>query len=296
MYGLCNGWIVEGTTIVEASSGSTALSEAYFARLLGLSFIAVVPQGTSQKKINQITFYGGECRFVAAADIYSESSRLADELGGHYMDQFTYAEQVTDWRGNNNIAEYIFEQMRCEPFPEPEWVVVSAGTGGTSATIGRYIRYKHYDTQLCVADPEYSVFYDFYTSGDRGLTLDRSSNIEGIGRPRVEPSFVPGVVDRMIKVPDAAALATIHFLEALLNRKCGGSTGTNLYAAFEILSEMKSRNRQGNVVSMICDSGQRYLDSYYDPQWLQRGGFDLEPYTRRLEDFHRSGLLMHSAP
>jgi cysteine synthase A len=47
---------------------------------------------------------------------------------------------------------------------------------------------------------------------------------------------------------------------------------------------------------MICDSGQRYLDSYYDPQWLQRGGFDLEPYTRRLEDFYRSGLLMHSAP
>ena len=296
LYGLCNGWIVEGTTIVEASSGSTAVSEAYFARLLGLPFIAVVPEGTSRKKIDQISFYGGDCRFVPSAEIYSESARIARELKGHYMDQFTYAEQVTDWRGNNNIAESIFEQMRSESHPEPEWVVVSAGTGGTSATIGRYIRYRHFDTRLCVADPEYSVFYDFYHSGDRSLTLNRPSNIEGIGRPRVEPSFIPGVVDRMIKVPDAAALATIHFLEKLLNRKCGGSTGTNVHAAFEILSEMHRRDGSGSVVSMICDSGQRYLDSYYDRDWLDRQGLELAPHTRRLEKFYESGSLMQSNP
>jgi hypothetical protein len=51
LYGLCNGWITERTTIVEASSGSTAVSEAYFARLLGLSFVAVMPASTSPEKI-----------------------------------------------------------------------------------------------------------------------------------------------------------------------------------------------------------------------------------------------------
>lgn len=291
LYGLCNGWIVEGTTIVEASSGSTAVSEAYFARLLGLPFIAVVPEGTSSQKVDQITFYGGTCRFVASSEIYAESARLAEELNGHYMDQFTYAEQVTDWRGNNNIAESIFEQMRSETFPEPEWIVVSAGTGGTSATIGRYIRYKHHATRLCVADPDHSVFFDYFNSGDRNLTLNKASNIEGIGRPRVEPSFVPGIIDRMIKVPDAAALATIHFLETLLNRRCGGSTGTNVYAAFQILSELRSQSISGSVVSMICDSGQRYLDTYYDSEWLHRRGFDLAPYRRRLESFYESGWI-----
>ncbi|HAY49460.1 MAG TPA: cysteine synthase, partial [Thalassospira sp.] len=58
LYGLCNGWITRDTPIIEASSGSTAVSEAYFARLLGLRFIAVMPKSTSQQKIDQIAFYG----------------------------------------------------------------------------------------------------------------------------------------------------------------------------------------------------------------------------------------------
>ena len=68
LYGLCNGNINQHTTIVEASSGSTAVSEAYFARLLGLRFIAVVPKTTSQEKVDKIAFYGGECHFVEAHD------------------------------------------------------------------------------------------------------------------------------------------------------------------------------------------------------------------------------------
>ena len=58
------------------------------------------------------------------------------------MDQFTYAERATDWRGNNNIAESIFAQLALERHPVPAWIVVGAGTGGTSATIGRYVRYR----------------------------------------------------------------------------------------------------------------------------------------------------------
>ncbi|MDF2974812.1 MAG: cysteine synthase, partial [Microvirga sp.] len=138
LYGLCNGWIGPDTTIIEASSGSTAVSEAYFARMLGLRFIAVMPRSTSAEKIAQIAFYGGESHFVdSPAEMYAESARLAEELGGHYMDQFTYAERATDWRGNNNIAESIFSQMAHEEHPIPSWIVVGAGTGGTSATLGR---------------------------------------------------------------------------------------------------------------------------------------------------------------
>ncbi len=289
LYGLCNGLIEQDTTVIESSSGSTAVSEAYFARLLGLPFIAVVPKKTSQEKIDKINFYDGRCHLVEPADIYKESERLASELGGHYMDQFTYAERATDWRGNNNIAESIFAQMSGEPFPVPDWAVVSAGTGGTSATIGRYIRYKRHHTQLCVADPENSVFYDAWHSGDRGLTSDRGSNIEGIGRPRVEPSFIPSIIDRMIRVPDAASCATIHFLYELLDRRCGGSTGTNVYAAFRIIAEMQAAGRRGSVVSMLCDGGERYLDSYYDKQWLTDRGFDMAPYRNELETFYAGG-------
>jgi len=291
LYGLCNGHIQKDTTIVESSSGNTAISEAYFAQLLGLPFIAVVPKGTSQSKIDKIGFYHGQCHFVAAKDIYSEASRLASELNGHYMDQFTYAERATDWRGNNNIAETIFSQMSLEHSPVPSWIITSAGTGGTSATIGRYIRYKSHPTQLCVADPENSVFFDYFQTGNRNLTSARSSNIEGIGRPRVEPSFIVSIVDRMIKVPDEASYATIHFLEKILNRRCGGSTGTNLYATFQIISELSSQDRETSVVSMICDGGERYLDTYYNDSWLEENGFDIQPYFNQLEKFYQTGVL-----
>ncbi|MCP4472358.1 MAG: PLP-dependent cysteine synthase family protein [Gammaproteobacteria bacterium] len=291
LYGLCNGQIQENTTIVESSSGSTAISEAYFAQLLGLPFIAVVPRSTSQEKIDKITFYDGQCHLVEARDIYSESARLALELKGHYMDQFTFAERATDWRGNNNIAESIFSQMSSEPCPVPDWIVVSAGTGGTSATIGRYIRYRCHPTRLCVADPEQSVFFDYYQTGDKTLVSDASSRIEGIGRPRVEPSFISSIVDKMTKVPDSASFATIHFMEQLLNRRCGGSTGTNLYAAFQIISDLNAQNRDASVVSMICDAGERYLDTYYNHDWLEANGFDIAPYRKQLEQFYETGIL-----
>jgi cysteine synthase A len=130
LYALCNGWLKPGAPVIEASSGSTAISEAYFARLLGLPFIAVMPATTSQEKIAQIAFYGGKSHLVQdPTQIYAESERLAHESGGHFMNQFTYAERATDWRANNNIAESIFQQMRFEQHPEPSWLISSPGTG-----------------------------------------------------------------------------------------------------------------------------------------------------------------------
>src|SRR5207342_1000344 len=210
LYALCNGWISEGSTIIEASSGSTAVSEAYFARLLALDFVAVMPASTSPEKIALIEFQGGRCHLVDdPGTIYDEARRLSTESGGHYLDQFTYAERATDWRGNNNIAESIFEQLSAERHPVPAWIVVGAGTGGTSATIGRYIRFRGHATRLAVVDPEGSAFLPAYAGeAPRGP----GSRIEGIGRPRVEPSFLPQVVDRIIGVPDAASVAAMQFL------------------------------------------------------------------------------------
>src|SRR5690606_19499918 len=153
LYGLVNGRIHENTPLVEASSGSTAVSEAYFARMLGLDFITVVPRSTSPEKVELIEFYGGRCHFVdSGPEMYSEAERLASECGGHYLDQFTHAERATDWRGNNNIAESVFSQLERERHPIPEWIVVGAGTGGTSATFGRYVRYRQHPSRVAVVD------------------------------------------------------------------------------------------------------------------------------------------------
>ncbi|MEO6973497.1 MAG: PLP-dependent cysteine synthase family protein [Rhodoferax sp.] len=270
LYALCNGWVGEGSTIVEASSGSTAVSEAYFARLLGLPFIAVMARGTSPEKVAQIEFQHGRCHWVDSANqVYDEARSLALQTGGHYMDQFTYAERATDWRGNNNIAESMFTQMARERHPVPTWIVVGAGTGGTSATIGRYVRYQRRATQLCVADPAGSVFSAYHRTGDTSLT-SAGSRIEGIGRPRVEPSFVRTLVDRMIEVPDADSIAAMRSLSSLLGRKVGPSTGTNFVGMVTLACEMQATRQQGSILSLLCDSGERYLPTYHDAQWVER--------------------------
>ncbi len=286
LYALCNGWIGAETPVVEASSGSTAVSEAYFARMLGLRFIAVVPRETAAEKIAAIEFQGGECHFIDDPDtVYQEAQRLAREVQGHYMDQFKYAERATDWRGNNNIAESIFNQLELERHPVPRWIVCGAGTGGTSATLGRFVRYNHYSTEICVSDPAGSVFHRYFADR-RTTTLDRCECcIEGIGRPRVEPSFIPDVVDRMIVVRDADSIAAARVLSERLGRRCGGSTGTNLWACAQLIAEMAGRGESGSVVSILCDQGDRYASTYFNDEWVASKHLELSPGMRTMTDF-----------
>jgi cysteine synthase A len=291
LYGLCNGWITEGTPIIEASTGSTAVSEAYFARFLGLPFVAVMPASTSPEKIVLIEAEGGSCHLVDdATTVYDVAHRLADERGGYFLDQFTFAERATDWRGNNNIAESIFSQMALERHPVPAWIVVGAGTGGTSATIGRYARFGRYATQMCVVDPEDSIFYSAW-SGDASAFTGRKSRIEGIGRQRVEPSFLPDIVDRMIQVPDAASIATMRLVRRLTGRSVGGSTGTNVWGACQLVAEMLSRGDRGSVVTLICDGGDRYAGTYYSDAWVKDQGLELAPATEAFETFLGCGAF-----
>ncbi len=291
LYGLCNGWITERTTIVEASSGSTAVSEAYFARFLGLPFVAVMPASTSPEKIALIEAQGGACHLVDdPRTIVDEAKRLAADRDGHFLDQFTYAERAMDWRANNNIAESIFAQMALEQHPVPTWVVVGVGTGGTSSTIGRYVRYGRYPTRLCVVDPEDSIFYASWT-GDPEAFTGRPSRIEGIGRQRMEPSFLPDVVDRMMQVPDAASIATMRLVSARTGRSVGGSTGTNVWGALQLVAEMLSRGERGSIVTLICDGGDRYAGTYYSDAWVGDQGLELAPHTAALDTFLESGAF-----
>src|SRR5690606_25445963 len=175
-------------------------------------------------------------------------------------------------------------------FRSPEWIVATAGTGGTSATLARYVHYLQYDTRICVADPENSCFFDGWTTGDLDVSCEQGSRIEGIGRPRMEPSFVPGAIDRMMKVPDAASVAAVRALERAIGRRAGGSTGTGLWSALKIVAEMVAAGRHGSVVTLLCDPGDRYLDRYYSDAWLAAQGLDIAPYADALHSLLRTGV------
>ncbi|MCC8362697.1 pyridoxal-phosphate dependent enzyme [Lysobacter sp. A6] len=269
LYALCNGRLRERQTVVDASSGSTAISEAWFARMLGLPFIAVMPASTAPRKIADVQALGGRCDLVDdPPDVHARAAWHASN-GACHLDQFGLAERATDWRGNNNIAESILRQMAMEPMPEPTWIVCGAGTGGTSATIGRYLRYQGLATRLCVAEPTGGAFAQGWRTRDVAAVATRATVIEGIGRPRVEPGFLFDVVEDVVEVDDERSIACAWWLERWLGRRYGGSSGTNLAACLHLASRMKMRGEHGSIVSLLCDRGERYAQTLFDPAWLR---------------------------
>jgi len=290
-HAICNGDVTKGTTVVEASSGSTAISEAWFARQLGLPFVAVVPASTAPAKIAAIRWSGGEVVKAAAdEDCCLVAFRVAGERQGHFMNQFARASEVTDWRGTNNIAESLFAQVIQHTGHAPTWVVAGAGTGGTSATIGRYIRYRPWlaETRLCVVDPDRSAYFKAYVSGDWSIRGEASEVVEGIGRPRVEASFNPSVVDKMIALPDVASVAGAHWLEERTGRRFGPSTGTNIVGTLLLAHSMRERGQTGTIATLACDGGERYAETIYARAWLHAHGLDIAPWrdlSRKISAF-----------
>ncbi|MDQ2701866.1 MAG: PLP-dependent cysteine synthase family protein [Pseudomonadota bacterium] len=282
LYALCNGRLRQDQPVVDASSGSTAISEAWFARLLGLPFTAVMPVCTAPRKIAAVRELGGHCDLVDdPASVYGRAQEHAAR-GACHLDQFGLAERATDWRGNNNIAESILGQLRDEPHPEPAWVVCGAGTGGTSATIGRYLRYRGLHTRLCVAEPAGAAFAQGWRNRDRIAPATCTTVIEGIGRPRVEPGFLFEIVDEVIEVTDAQSVAATWLLEELLGRRYGGSSGTNLAACLLLAARMRERGERGSIVSLLCDRGERYSDTLFDRRWLAQRDIDPDPQLDAL--------------
>jgi len=131
------------------------------------------------------------------------------------------------------------------------------------------VRFQQHATRVCVADPAGSVFSAYHRTGDDSLTAP-GSRIEGIGRPRVEPSFIRTLVDRMVEVPDVQSIAAMRALSALLGRRVGPSTGTNFVAMLALAREMREAGQQGSILSLLCDAGERYLPTYFDTEWVDR--------------------------
>jgi cysteine synthase A len=181
--------------------------------------------------------------------------------------------------------------MAQEDHPISSRIVIGAGKGGTSATFGRYIRYRCLPTRLCLADPEASVFHRHLADRSVRTVAAPPSLIEGIGRPRCEPSFIPELIDRAYAVSDAESIAAARVLSRRIGRSCGGSTGTNLWAAARIVSEMETCGEQGSVATLLCDSGERYRSTHLDDAWLGRRGIETDPAEAIMERFFETGIF-----
>lgn len=274
VHALAAGQITEGATVVQATAGPAAVAGAHFAALLGLDFVAVVPRFTRSDRIDAIEAVGGRVHLHdPPAAIYEEARRLAGEIGGFYLDHFAAAARIADWR-DAGVSPEIFQQVG----RPPQWIVTGAGTGATSATIGRYLRYHGHETRLAVADPENSAYFPGWAAEAADYATGMPSRIDGIGRPRMEPGFLPSAVDVVIPVPDAASAGALAHLREETGIVAGGSTGTCLWAAWRLIAKMRAEGRRGDVVVIMGDAG-------------RAPDLDGAPYTDAIARFLATGEL-----
>lgn len=309
MWGLIGSGIQNNLHLYERTSGNTGIAEAYFAQRLKLPYTAVASASISPLKLQAIRNYGGNVLVVPegerATDFYQKV--ISSDPLAYDINQFANAEKaIAYFQGTpaetENMANELILQLREQNISQPNWFVMGAGSGGTATSIGRYMRKWSPDwgassttTRLLVPDPEHSVLFDWYRSGNNNLTSSKPSLIEGVGssgpiRFGQTFSLQRGVVDRMLKVPDALSIAAMHLVNELVGFRVGPSTGMNMVGALLLLCQQQGNNQQGPVASVICDSGDRYADTYYDPAWLAARGLDWKPLLPALKQAWQSGV------
>ena len=249
------------------------MSEAHVAKMLEIPFVAVVPRSTSTSKIALIEAAGGRCHYVDHAEqMAAESQRLADEQGGLFMDQFTHAERATDWRGNNSIAVSALDQLELEPHPVPRWIVVGAGTGGTSATFGRLLKVSQ-PAHRAVRRRcrELGVLRGLGAErphGDHGPRLPDRGDRPPPGRAELHArgggSDDPGARCRVGRRLPLSVGAPGRRGRCLDRNQPGGGRAA--------ITQMRDRGQSGSVLTLLCDSGDRYEDTYFDDGWVAAQG------------------------
>ena len=285
LYALCNGWIGEGTTVVEASSGSTAVSEAYFARLLGLPFIAVMPsehlarEDRADRVLRRpVPFRRPRGRGVRRGARAGRAQRRPLHGPVHLR------------RARHRLARQ--QQHRREHVPA-DGARAASGAGMDRGGRGHRRHQRDHRALRALPLPRHAgcacpiprarCSAPTTRAATPALTAP-GSRIEGIGRPRVEPSFVRTLVDRMMEVPNVESIAAMRALS-----RAARPQGRALRPAPTSSACWRSRTRcarpgrQGSILSLLCDAGERYLPSYHDAAWVQHTFGDCGAAQRRID-------------
>ena len=267
-----DGHLQPGGTIIEATAGNTGLGLALIAAAKGYRIILVIPDKMSQEKIAHVRALGAEVRIVRSdvtrghPEYYQDyAARLAEEIpGAFYVNQF--GNPANPETHERSTGPEIWEQMR----HDVDAVVVGVGSGGTITGLSRFFnRVKpRRGIEMILADPEGSILYEHVKT--KNVVEAGSWAVEGIGE-----DFVPEIADLSyvtdaFEIPDAESFAVARELlrkEGILG---GSSTGTLLAAALRYCRQQTKKKR---VVTIVCDTGNKYLSKMYNDFWMAEQGF-----------------------
>ena len=276
-----SGALKPGGTIVEATAGNTGLGLAQVGILKGYKILLVVPDKMAREKIQHLRALGADVRLTRSdvgkghPDYYQDmAERIAAELpGAHFVNQF--ANPANPLAHETTTGPEIWNQMD----HDVDAVVVGVGSGGTLTGLWRFFAKTSPKTEMVLADPAGSVLAPLLKTGK--LTEAGSWIVEGIGE-----DFVPANADLSF-VKCAYSISDRESVEAareLLSREgilAGSSSGTLLAAALRYCREQKTGKR---VVTLVCDSGNKYLSKIYNDFWVVEQGLSDKPLKGDLSD------------
>jgi cystathionine beta-synthase len=263
--------IKPGSLIVEATAGNTGLGLALVATLKGYRLLIVVPDKMSQEKIFHLRAMGAEI-VMARSDVkkghpeyYQErAAEIARKTpGAFYINQF--ANPANPRAHEESTAPEIWAQMK----HDVDAVVAGVGTGGTITGLSRFFAHASPETDIVLADPEGSVLSNYVKTGKISTEVG-SWLVEGIGEDFLPPVCDLSRVKKAYSIPDAEAFAVLRTLLKTEGIMAGTSSGTLIAAALRYCREQTSPRR---VVTLVCDSGNKYLSKVYNDYWMLDHGF-----------------------
>lgn len=270
------GLLAPGGTVVEGTAGNTGIGLALVGNAKGYRTIIVIPETQSQEKKDTLRALGAELVEVAPtsysnpAHYVHTSRRIAEETpGGFWSNQFdNTANRMAHIR---TTAQEIWAQTggRIDGF------TCACGTGGTLAGVG--LGLKEHDERIAIAltDPHGGSLYSYYACGE--LAAEGSSVAEGIGQSRITANLDGAPVDAQFRVADLEGLRWVQRLLAEEGLCVGLSSGINVAGA---VAFARTLTPGSTVVTILCDSGMRYLSTLSNPAWLAAKGL---PVARWLE-------------
>jgi len=262
------GELSPGGTIVEGTAGNTGIGIALVANALGYKTVIVMPDNQSAEKMATLRALGAELVLVPPAPYKNPghfvhtSRRLAEELpGAVWANQF---DNTANRKAHiESTAPEIWEQMggRIDGF------TCAAGTGGTFAGVGLGLKAQDDKITVALTDPYGAGLYNYYANGE--LKAEGNSVAEGIGQNRITANLEGAPVDTQFRVSDEDGLQWVARLLKEEGLCVGLSTGINVAGAVELGKQLGPGSR---VVTILADTGFRYLSTLFNRQWLESKG------------------------
>ncbi len=259
------GKLKPGGTIVEATSGNTGVAIAMYGAVMGYRVIITVIDKISQEKLDHLRAFGAEVVIVkgSLADRDRKAKEIAESMeGAFYVDQHENYANVEAHYFITGPEIWYQTQGRITHF------VAGMGTGGTLMGVCKYLKEMNPKVKCISVDPEGSVFYDYYQSGK--TVQPRNYEIEGLGDERILPIIDFSLIDRMIRVTDREAFLLTRRLAREEGIFAGGSAGANVFGALKVA---RGLDKNHVVVTIIPDTGFKYLSKIYNDNWMKKKGF-----------------------